>query len=88
METVHLLITRRRAVWRVRILFRGSILWKSYRIAEYPTLEEAVRRCTAGLVGRDKDDEHDKSHKNSYQNATHYRMPLCVHWEFQPRLCE
>lgn len=86
METVHLLITRRRAVWRVRILFRGSILWKSYRIAEYPTLEEVVRRCTAGLVGRDKDDEHNKGHNNSYQGATHCKTPLCVRWEFQPWL--
>lgn len=86
METFHLLITRRRAVWRVRILFRGCIFWKSYRVAEYPTPEEALRRCAAGLVGRDKDDEHNKGHNNSYQNAIHYRMPLCIRWEYWGRL--
>ena len=86
MELVHLLLTRRRAVWRVRVFFRGAILWKSYRVAEYPTPEAVARRCTEGLVGRGKDDEHDKSHNNSYQNANHCRMPLLVRWEFQPWL--
>lgn len=86
METVHLLITRRRSVWRIRVFFRGAILWKTYRIVEYPTPEAVVRRCAAGLVGRGKDDEHNKGHNNSYQDATHCRMPLCVRWEFQPSI--
>lgn len=86
METVHLLITRRRAVWRVRILFRGSIFWKSYRVAEYPEPEEVVQRCAARLVGRGKDDEHNKGHNNSYQDVTHCRMPLCIRWEYWGRL--
>lgn len=49
MELVHLLLTRRRAVWRVRVFFRGAILWKSYRAEDYPTPEAVVRRCIAGL---------------------------------------
>ena len=89
-SVIHLLLTLRRDVWRVRILIPGEPvpLWKSYREAEYPTPEAVVRRCMEGLVGRGKDDEHDKSHNNSYQNATHCGMPLYVRWEFQPRLCE
>ena len=86
METVHLLITRRRAVWRVRILSGGVIRWKCYRAEDYPTPEAVFRRCTAGLVGRDKDDEHNKGHNNSYQGATHCKTPLCVRGEFQPWL--
>lgn len=50
METVHLLITRRRAVWRVRILSGGVIRWKCYRAEDYPTPEAVARRCAAGLV--------------------------------------
>ena len=88
MEKIHLLITRRGPVWRVRVLIHGQPRprWRAYRVAEYPTPEAVVRRCMAGLVGRGKDDEHDKSHTNSYQNATHCMMPLCVRWEFQPWL--
>lgn len=49
---VHLLITRHRAVWRVRILIHRDprIRWRAYRIAEYPTPEAVVRRCIAGLT--------------------------------------
>lgn len=47
---VHLLITRRRAVWRVRILSGGVIRWRAYRVSEYPTPEAVVRRCIAGLT--------------------------------------
>ena len=88
METVHLLITRRRAVWRVRILFRGSILWKSYRIAEYPTLEEAVRRCAAGLVTvkpENKPHEGEEGHLHGDIRPVH-DSPLRVRWECWERL--
>ena len=47
MEKIHLLITRRRAVWRVRVFFRGAILWKSYRVAEYPTPEAVGMKTTS-----------------------------------------
>ena len=35
--TVHLLITLRGPVWRVRILSGGTIRWKCYRAEDYPT---------------------------------------------------
>ena len=50
--TVHLLITLRGPVWRVRILIHGvsRLCWRSYRVAEYPTPEAVARRCAAGLA--------------------------------------
>lgn len=48
MEKIHLLITRRGPVWRVRILSGGVIRWRAYRVAEYPTPE-----AVAGVVRRD-----------------------------------
>lgn len=58
METAHLLITRRRAVWRVRILSGGVIRWKCYRVADYPTPDAVARRCVEGLVAhQDPDDD-------------------------------
>ena len=56
---IHLLITRRGPVWRVRILSCGVIRWKCYRVAEYPTPEAVVRRCMAGLSRRGEDEGHD-----------------------------
>ena len=49
---VHLLITRHRAVWRVRILIPGERRprWRAYRAADYPTPEAVVLRCIAGLT--------------------------------------
>lgn len=88
METVHLLITRRRAVWRVRILFRGSILWKSYRVAEYPTPEAVVRRCAAGLAKQSPEDKAHKGKEGYRHDGISYfhASPLRVRWEFQPWL--
>ena len=86
METVHLLITRRRAVWRVRILSCGVIRWRAYRVAEYPTPEAVVRRCIAGLARRGKDEGHDDNDAESYQHITQHEGPLLVRWEFQPQI--
>lgn len=84
---IHLLITRRGPVWRVRILSCGVIRWRAYRVAEYPTPEAVVRRCIAGLTAaREKPkgggpaDVPDETGK-----------PLLIHgirvrWEFQPWL--
>lgn len=47
---VHLLITLRGPVWRVRILSSCVIRWRSYRAADYPTPEAVARRCIAGLT--------------------------------------
>lgn len=83
---IHLLITRRGPVWRVRILSCGVIRWRAYRVAEYPTPEAVVRRCVAGLARRGKDEGHDDNDAESYQHITQHEGPLLVCWEFQPWL--
>ena len=37
--------------WRIAVILPGRILWRTYSRVEYPTPDEAVRRCLAGLVG-------------------------------------
>jgi hypothetical protein len=86
MELVHLLIVLRGPVWRVRILSGGTIRWRAYRVAEYPTPEAVVRRCVAGLARRGKDEGHDDNDAESYQHITQHEGPLLVRWEFQPWL--
>lgn len=87
-SVIHLLLTLRRDVWRVRILIPGEPvpLWKSYREAEYPTPEAVVRRCMEGLVGRGKDDEHDEPHGNGEEKVIQHGSPLRVRWECWGRL--
>lgn len=82
---IHLLITRRGPVWRVRILSCGVIRWRAYRVAEYPTPEAVVRRCVAGLARRGKDEGHDDNDADSNEHVKH-EGPLLVRWEFQPWL--
>ena len=84
--TVHLLITLRGPVWRVRILSGGTIRWKCYRVAEYPTPEAVVRRCMTGLAFRSKNQEHDNSHAERKQDVTQQDSPLRVRWECWERL--
>ena len=83
---IHLLITRRGPVWRVRILSCGVIRWRAYRVAEYPTPEAVARRCAEGLARRGKDEGHDDNDAESYQHITQREGPLLVRWEFQPWL--
>lgn len=83
MENVYLLLTMRGPVWRVRILSRGVIRWKSYRAADYPTPEAVARRCVAGLA---KDPPNDKAHKDKkgdhHECISHFHdSPLHVRWE-------
>ena len=66
---IHLLITRRGPVWRVRILSCGVIRWRAYRVAEYPTPEAVVRRCVAGLARRGKDEGHDDNDAESNEHV-------------------
>lgn len=82
---IHLLITRRGPVWRVRILSCGVIRWRAYRAAEYPTPEAVVRRCAEGLARRGKDEGHDDNDAESNEHVKH-EGPLLVRWEFQPWL--
>ena len=82
---IHLLITRRGPVWRVRILSCGVIRWRAYRVAEYPTPEAVVRRCAEGLARRGKDEDHDDNNAESNEHVKH-GGPLLVRWEFQPQI--
>lgn len=84
---IHLLITRRGPVWRVRILSCGVIRWRAYRVAEYPTPEAVVRRCVAGLTAaREKPkggaptDVPDETGKPPLIHG------IRVRWEFQPQI--
>lgn len=83
---IHLLITRRGPVWRVRILSCGVIRWRAYRVAEYPTPEAVVRRCAEGLARRGKDEGHNDNDAESNEHITQHEGPLLVRWEFQPWL--
>lgn len=82
---IHLLLTRRGPVWRVRILSCGVIRWRAYRVAEYPTPEAVVRRCAEGLARRGKDEGHDDNDAESNEHVKH-EGPLLVRWEFQPQI--
>ena len=83
---VHLLITLRRKIWRVRILSGGVICWRAYRVADYPTPEAVARRCAEGLVLHDqpKNETHEgeKSDGGESIRPAHVRPPLLrVRWE-------
>ncbi|WP_162177135.1 hypothetical protein [Bilophila wadsworthia] len=87
---VHLLITRHRAVWRVRILIHRDprIRWRAYRVAEYPTPEAVARRCAAGLVTikpENKPHEGEEGHLRGDIRPVH-DSPLRVRWECWERL--
>ena len=82
MEKIHLLITRRGDVWRVRILSGGVIRWRAYRVAESPTPEAVVRRCAEGLVSGHENDKHDEPYGNGEEKVTQHCLPLRVRWEY------
>ena len=92
MEKIHLLITRRGDVWRVRILIPSQPRprWRAYRVAEYPTPEAVARRCAEGLVAsevapEDKTNPCDTSGNNKCFRPIH-GSPLRVRWECWGRL--
>ena len=83
--TVHLLITLRGPVWRVRILIHGAprIRWRAYRVADYPTPEAVARRCAAGLAKGDPENEAHEGKKGYRHDEISYfhASPLRVRWE-------
>ena len=85
---IHLLLTRRGPVWRVRILSCGVIRWRAYRVAEYPTPEAVARRCVKGLARRGKDEGHDDNDADGDQKISQHGLPLRVRWEYWERLSE
>ena len=74
-------MTRRRSIWRVRILSGGTIRWKCYRAEDYPTPEAVARRCAEGLARRGEDEGHDDSDAKRKQNVSQHGGPLRVRWE-------
>lgn len=85
---VHLLLTRRGPLWRVRILSGGTISWKCYRAEDYPTPEAVVRRCAEGLVTvkpENKPHEGEEGHLHGDIRPVH-DSPLRVRWECWGRL--
>ena len=77
MEKIHLLITRRGGVWRVRILIPSQPRphWRAYRLTEYPTPEAVARRCMAGLSRRGEDARHDDHDANGNQKISQHGGP-------------
>ena len=77
MEKIHLLITRRGGVWRVRILIPSQPRphWRAYRLTEYPTPEAVARRCMAGLSRRGEDERHDDHDANGNQKISQHGGP-------------
>ncbi len=88
MEKIHLLITLRGDVWRVRILIHGDprIRWRAYRVAEYPTPEAVVRRCAEGLARRREDEGHDDHDADGNQKISQHGGPLRVRWEYWEKI--
>lgn len=84
MEKIHLLITRRGPVWRVRILIPSQPRprWRAYRVTEYPTPEAVARRCITGLSRRGEDEGHDAHDTDGNQKISQHGGPLQVHWEY------
>lgn len=88
-SVIHLLLTLRRSVWRVRILIPGEPvpLWKSYREAEYPTPEAVVRRCIAGLTAAREKPKGDDPAEIPDEAGKHPLIHgIRVRWEFQPQI--
>lgn len=43
-------LTARPRYWRIAVILPGHILWRTYSRVEYPTPDDAVLRCLAGLL--------------------------------------
>ena len=43
-------LTGRPTYWRIAVILPGRILWRTYSRDEYPTPDDAIRRCLAGLA--------------------------------------
>ena len=86
---IHLLITLRGPVWRVRILIHGDprIRWRAYRVAEYPTPEAVVRRCIAGLTAaREKPKGGAPADVPDETGNPPLIHGIRVRWEFHPQI--
>ena len=50
MVNVLLRLTARPTYWRIAVILPGRILWRTYSRETYPTPDDAVWRCLAGLA--------------------------------------
>lgn len=62
--------------WRIAVILPGRILWRTYSRVEYPTPDDAVRRCLAGLVGSSHQ-QHEPCPRAAGQN--HKFAPVAGH---------
>lgn len=60
--------------WRIAVILPGRILWRTYSRVEYPTPDDAVRRCLAGL-----------SLPGGIQRQTDQRPKECRHVHAEPQ---
>lgn len=60
--------------WRIAVILPGRILWRTYSRVEYPTPDDAVRRCLAGL-----------SLPGGIQRQTDQRPKECRHGHAEPQ---
>lgn len=84
---IHLLLTLRGNVWRVRILLPGEPRprWRTYRAEDYPTPEAVAQRCIEGLSavrektkGNSPAEIPDEASKPPF---IQHGLPLRVRWE-------
>ena len=66
MTSVLLRLTSRPTYWRIAVILPGRILWRTYSRVEYPTPDDAVRRCLAGLCGRQDHSQHKRQDRAKY----------------------
>lgn len=86
-------LSARPRYWRIAVILPGRILWRTYSREKYPTPDDAVRRCLAGLalsVGvqpqtdqRAEESRHRKAEPRDRlpaiqrDEATQHPRPLC-----------
>lgn len=71
-------LTSRPTYWRIAVILPGRILWRTYSRVEYPTPDDAVRRCLAGLVLpsgiQPQTDQHSEECRHGHAEPQH-RLP-------------
>ena len=67
-------LTARPRYWRIAVILPGRILWRTYSRVEYPTPDDAVLRCLAGL-----------SLPGGIQRQTDQRPKECRHGHAEPQ---
>ena len=59
MVNILLRLTARPTYWRIAVILPGRILWRTYSRETYPTPDDAVRRCLAGLAESSQQQQHE-----------------------------